>query len=273
MVQESLSKAAEGPESFMEWVKEHREKIDSKFMAMLDKMAKYSQDHSSPQVARAFAFLKSSFDKVSDLPGPLPMAVTPDNFRAVWQEAGDYLRAGKPNRALHLFEGISLYLAQHPDLPLIPLLYANLGIAYAQTGQKQKAAEYLRHALVENLKPREKEKILANLGTVYMDSGDLPAARECYVKALAIAGEHRDPGMQIAYLNHLALIAVERKNLEEAVGYQEQSCSLAEETGNRRALQDSLTRLALLADLQGDRQKCEELCRRALSLSSQSSQT
>lgn len=267
LVQESLRKVAEGPEALMQWAKEHQDQIDAKFINMLGKMARYANRTNKPEIAKAFTFLQSCFDKMFDLPpAQSTLAITAENFRQVWQEAAGYLRQGKPNRALTVLEQLSVFFSQHPEFKCQSLLDANFGAAYAQLQQPDKAIKYLRAALTGELGPLEREKVLANLGTVYITTGDLPQALDCYSEAIAVAEQRGDLLMQIGHRQNLAVIYLEQKNLQRALSQQQQACELAEKTGDKRILQDSLTRLALLTEISGDYQKCAQLCKRALEL-------
>lgn len=250
----------------MQWAQQHRQKIDPNFVILLGKMAEYARNTDKIEVGKALDFLKTCFAKMFDFSEERYNAITRENFRQVWEEATGYLKRGEVQKALQLLESLSLFQSQHPDIQCRPLLYVNMGIAYAQMKQTESAIQHLRLALAENLPRDAREKALVNLGIVYLDARDFLPALDCYRSALEIATERRDPVMQISYLNSVALICIEQKKLAEATDYQQKACELAKGTDDKRLMQDSLTRLALLMNLKGDYKKCEELCREALAL-------
>jgi tetratricopeptide (TPR) repeat protein len=269
LIQEALHKVSEGPEAFMAWARQ--QPIDNKFMNLLGRMVEYTQKHGKNELHKTFAFLQSCFQKVWNLCELTGMiAVGPENFREMWSKASDYLQRGKPKEAAMLWEGIALFLVAQPNVQYQGMVDANLGIAYAQLKQFDRAVVCLQKALQQStLSPVEREKVCANMGTVYRDMGDGSKSLESYQQALELAKERHDVAMQIVHWQNLALIRLDRGELAQARTYQEEACSLAKTVGNERLYQDALTRLALLTGMQGDKMRCKELCELALQVAPQ----
>lgn len=266
LIRESLQKVTEGPQALMQWAQEHHDYIDSKFMRLLEKMIEYAKKNNNPQHEQTFSFLKNCFEKMFDFSDSAPIAVSRENFAEIWQQASQKLQQGKAQAAMKTFETLSVFLAHHPDLKYQTQLHANLGIAYAQLNYKEKSIAHLQKALAISSPGLQKEKILANLGTVYRDQKQLVQAFTSYQQAFNIAEERHDLQMQVIHLNHMALTKLDERDMEQAIAYQQQACTLARQLANSRLLQDSLTRMALLMGLSGQPQRCQEICQEALQL-------
>lgn len=267
LIQESLKKVAEGPDALMKWAAEHYYEIDQKFINILRKMIKYSQDANNTESSKLFQFLDSCFTKMFNFSeNSDTITVSNDNVRHLLEKSGEFLRKGKPQEAIRNLQAISIYLAHNPHPSYYAVVDANLGIAYAQLGFKEKAVEYLDRAIQSCRSDKDKEKILANVGTIYRDLHQYDDAIQKYQEALEIARKREDREMVAIHLSGLALVNIDRKNLEEAFNYEQEAYEIAQKLDNKPLLQDCLTKLAMIMAIKGDKEKCKELCEKGLSL-------
>jgi tetratricopeptide (TPR) repeat protein len=85
-------------------------------------------------------------------------------------------------------QGIALLLQLTETAPELTTPYINLGMAYAQTGDLERAESSFKTALERN---PEHPVALNELGLLYRETGRFAAARSSYEKALAVhAGFH-----------------------------------------------------------------------------------
>jgi len=105
----------------------------------------------------------------------------------------DYDNAMRLLQAKQYDQGIALLLKVTQKAPNAAAAYVDLGIAYGKSGDLDKAAESLKHAV--DLNPRQ---LVAynELGIVYRRKGEFAAARDSYERALAVF-----PGFHYARLN------------------------------------------------------------------------
>jgi tetratricopeptide (TPR) repeat protein len=117
------------------------------------------------------------------------------------------------------------------------VVLGNLGLAYSDLGQVEKAIEYYEQALVisRGIGDRCGEgNHLGNLGLAYSDLGQVEKAIEYYEQALVISrgiGDRRGEG------NHLGNLGLAYSNLgqvEKAIEYYEQALVISRGIGDRR---------------------------------------
>lgn len=267
LIQESLKKLAEGPEHFMKWAASQPQ-LDQKFFFRLLKLVEYAQKENKPEIARMLQVLKTSFQKMFNFVEiPEAVAVTADNIRETWKQATSYLEQNHSAEALRLLEAISLLWAHHPNLFPRALLDANIGIAYAQLKQWDKATTFLQKALQDaSLSQDCKDKVLYNQANVYRNTGDSSKALSCYEQALASAKTRQDSQMQLVIYHNLAIMSLDQNHLQQAILYAEEARRISSQLGNKELLCDAITRLAFLSGMAGDMQKCHELSQQGLAL-------
>jgi tetratricopeptide (TPR) repeat protein len=113
----------------------------------------------------------------------------------------------------------------------------NLGVAYSNLGQVERAIEYHKQALAiaREVGDRRSEGYqLGNLANVYHDLGQMERAIECHQQALAIARVIDDRYVEGSTLNNLGLAYSALAQVEQAIGYYEQAVIIAREIGDRR---------------------------------------
>lgn len=111
-----------------------------------------------------------------------------ENLRAIFGLGNTYLSAGKLDEAREIFEKImSVDLAFGPENKF---LFNEFGIRMRKTGLREMAKAYYEKAMIV---AEADENLLFNLGRVYFELGDFPAAIAAAGKCLAI-----NPGFLIA---------------------------------------------------------------------------
>ncbi len=113
----------------------------------------------------------------------------------------------------------------------------NLGIAYSNLGQVERAIQYYEKALdiAQKIGDRINEGArMGNLGLAYSDLGQVEKASQYYEEALAIAkkiGDRRNEGI---WLGSLGNAYRNLGQVEEAIQYYEKAIAIAQEIGDRR---------------------------------------
>ena len=110
-------------------------------------------------------------------------------------------------------QGIALLLVVSEEAPTVTAPYVNLGIAYARSGDLERAEESLTTAL--ELNP-EHPVVHNELGLLYRETGRFTAARASYEKALAIHS-----GFHFAHRNLAILCDVYLNDLPCALAHYE----------------------------------------------------
>ncbi|MCB0168635.1 MAG: tetratricopeptide repeat protein [Anaerolineae bacterium] len=114
----------------------------------------------------------------------------------------------------------------------------NLGLAYSDLGQVDKAFEHYQQALVIDRKigDRHSEGIdLGNLGSVYHNLAQVDKAIEYYGQALVVAREIGNRRGESYALSNLGSAYHDRGQMEQAIEYRQQALKLAREIGDRQA--------------------------------------
>ncbi|NUM33226.1 MAG: tetratricopeptide repeat protein [Candidatus Brocadiae bacterium] len=267
LVQESFKHIAQGPKAFRNWALSNAPLIDQKFINQLKKMADFSRKNNNEEQAKAFEFLEKCINKLFDLEAFVnPITVTEENFQKNYDEGLVFLKKNKPKYSIPYFHALLAFLNHKPNQHTQGILYSNLGIAYIQSGSKEKGIEYLKNALDFPLADREKEKVYANLGTVYRDTQKFSLSIEFHKKSLEIAQKYNDKEAEFVYTNHLALVYLDQKQIQESIHYQKQALEIAKILQNTAWIKDCTTKMAVLYALQGDKEGCKEFCEKGLSL-------
>jgi tetratricopeptide (TPR) repeat protein len=131
----------------------------------------------------------------------------------------------------YLTEAIDIEINEGTDK--LAIYYNNLGLAWQDKGDLDKAIDYLEKALEIDLKlsGEENPKIATyynNLGLAWKDKGDLDKAIEYFEKALKIGlklfGEE-NPSIA-TYYNNLGLVWLDKGNLDNAIEYLEKALKI-----------------------------------------------
>jgi len=113
----------------------------------------------------------------------------------------------------------------------------NLGLAYSDLGQVERAIEYFQQALAiarEIGDRRNEGNHLGNLGLAYRALGQVERAIEYHEAALAIAREIGDRRMEGNAVGNLGNAYRALGQVERAIEYYEQALAIAREIGDRR---------------------------------------
>ena len=130
-------------------------------------------------------------------------------------------------------QGISTLESVVEQAPQITAPHINLGIAYAEVGEFDKAQTSLQHALI--LTP-EHPVALNELGIVYRRTGQLQLARDSYEAALQVMPSYHYAQRNLAVLCDLFL--------------QDLDCALQNYTAYQQAFPDDRQVAVWIADLQ-----------------------
>ncbi len=129
----------------------------------------------------------------------------------------------------------------------------NIGLAYNDLGEKQKAKEYFNQALplFRAMGDRTKEAtILNNIGLVYSDLGEKQTALDYYKQALDLTPKMGDRRGEAHTLNNAGITYSELGNQQKAEEYFNQALPLFRAVGDRHG--EALT-LYNMANIKGDR--------------------
>jgi len=96
-------------------------------------------------------------------------------------------------------EPIRRQIADHPERPV---LYANLGVAYARTHRLEEAESAFKAALEQHF---EHAELYNQLGIVYREMGRFADAEQAYLNALRIDPKHANAELNLGILLELYL--------------------------------------------------------------------
>lgn len=181
-----------------------------------------------------------------------------------------------------------LNLRQHPRREWIPWLEAalaaarrlknrgaegahlgNLGLAYTDLGEPQRAIEYHEKALVISREfgdRRAEGSILGNLGLAYADLGETRRAIEFYEQQLAIVreiGDRRGEGNALGNLGAAYYVLGETRR---AIEYYEQVLAITQEIGDRRGEGNTLGNLGVAYKNLGEIRRAIEFYEKTLAI-------
>jgi tetratricopeptide (TPR) repeat protein len=166
-------------------------------------------------------------------------------------EAGDYKRAK---------EAGELAVKKYPKNPLA---YICLGGAYEIIGEFKLAYENMKKA--ESLTNNKKELVFIyfEIGQILINMGYLDDALLYSNRSLSLAKDLGDTDMQAAGLNNIATIYHERKELDKALSYYEESLSLQT---NEKEKATTYNNIANIYDLKGNYQNAIEYFQKAIEI-------
>lgn len=128
--------------------------------------------------------------------------------------------------------------AQRDYFPLYGGVFASLSGNYLQD-----ALSYLDEPLRRVERTQEKARILTLLGYSLRAQGQYDRAISFHLQALEIARAAGDHICEIANLNHLSRIGVDRKVYSDAINYSQRALILSRQTGDRLGEANALTNL------------------------------
>eukprot|EP00285_Hemiselmis_virescens_P007370 CAMPEP_0173401342 /NCGR_PEP_ID=MMETSP1356-20130122/50575_1 /TAXON_ID=77927 ORGANISM="Hemiselmis virescens, Strain PCC157" /NCGR_SAMPLE_ID=MMETSP1356 /ASSEMBLY_ACC=CAM_ASM_000847 /LENGTH=207 /DNA_ID=CAMNT_0014361461 /DNA_START=57 /DNA_END=677 /DNA_ORIENTATION=+ len=126
---------------------------------------------------------------------------------------------------------------QMADIPGKFVAHCNLGLAFAEINESEKASlnhrQALRYAIVMSSLVGE-SLACGNLGVIGAKRGDIKTAKACMERHLKLATALNDIKAQLDACTLLGQLANDSGEYEEASSYYEQARSLSLETGNAR---------------------------------------
>ncbi len=163
----------------------------------------------------------------------------------------DLDRWGESRILVELYSGV-LPENHFSDEPLLSdkqahsSVIGNLGLAYSDLGQVEKAIQYYEKALAiaQEIGDRRGEgNALGNLGNAYSALGQVEKAIQYHEKALAIDKEIGDRRGEGADLGNLGNAYSALGQVEKAIEYYEKALAIAQEIGDRRGEGNALGNL------------------------------
>ena len=145
----------------------------------------------------------------------------------------------------------------------------NLGNAYSDLGQVERAIEYHQEALKISREigdRRGEGSDLGNLGNAYSDLGQVERAIEYYEQALAIAREIGDRRGEGNHVGNLGTAYCHLGQMERAIEYYEQALAIAREIGDRRGEGIHLNNLGAAHRRLGNAQQARACLEEALAI-------
>lgn len=120
----------------------------------------------------------------------------------------------------------------------------NIGVAYADLGEMQKAIKFYEQALTiahETGDKRTEEAVVSNVGLAYASLGETRKAIEYYERSLTIAREIGDRREEGNALGNLGNAYLDLGETHKAIGYHEQYLKIAREIGDGRGESNALS--------------------------------
>jgi CHAT domain-containing protein len=146
---------------------------------------------------------------------------------------------------------------------------SNLGVAYNNLGQYQKAIEYYQQSLAikKQIGDRNGEGIsLNNLGSGYHSLGQYQKAIEYYQQSLAIAKQIVDRKGEATSLSNLGSAYDNLGQYQNAIEYYQQSLGIAKQIGDRNGEGTSLNNVGSTYESLGQYQKAIEYYQQSLAI-------
>jgi CHAT domain-containing protein len=124
---------------------------------------------------------------------------------------------------------------------------SNIGVAYSELGEKQKALEYYSQSLPLRRATGDRggeAYTLASIGSVYSDLGEKQKALEYYSQSLPLSRAVGDRRGEAVTLNNIGIVYSEFGEKQKALEYYSQSLPLVRAVGNRNGEATILYRIA-----------------------------
>jgi tetratricopeptide (TPR) repeat protein len=145
----------------------------------------------------------------------------------------------------------------------------NLGIAYRNLGENQRAIEFHEQSLTfarELGNRRDEGGVLGNLGIAYAELGETQQAIQFFEQALAIARELGDRRFEGAMLGNLGIAYTLLGKTQRAIEFSEQQLTIARELGDRRGEGQALGSLGSAYMKLGETQKAIKFLEQRLTI-------
>jgi CHAT domain-containing protein len=145
----------------------------------------------------------------------------------------------------------------------------NIGVIYAQLGEREKALEYYQRALpiFKEVGDRNGEaSALTNIGRARWDMGEPQAGLEDYQQALNLFREDGDRAREAVTLNNIGMIYADLGDRKKAIEYYEQALPLRRESGDTRGEAVTLVSMGTVYHYLGQTKEALESYQQALPL-------
>ena len=176
--------------------------------------------------------------------------------KALMLKASYYFATGNYLNSIECAKEAEIYSASIASSELVLYTQVVWVMALLRLGRAEEAMQHaqetLKHDQIEGNR-KEECRILNAMGLIALEQEEMTSAHDYLVKALEIAREIQDPGLESRSLNNLAK-AVETINRNYAVSreYYEQSYIIAHKIGDRTAEGFALANMGFAAGIQGD---------------------
>jgi len=158
---------------------------------------------------------------------------TPVEGRTALFNAGLFFAMSDLSRALPIYErSLPLEREYTSDGRANPVVFSELAFVARRIGQLEKSAAFLNEALIlcqerQETDPHGYLRAMRIAGTEALDQEDLAMAQDYYEKALFVARQLGDGSNQAYVLYHMAALARETGDLEQAEAYLSESFTVA----------------------------------------------
>ena len=117
-----------------------------------------------------------------------------------YTKTGNYEQATKSNLK-------ALEIAETLNLPVdIADIHNNIGVSLNYQGKHEQAITYLEPALTLSYSENFKQKLLDNLGIAYKNTGQIEKALDCYKQSIQICEDLKDNLCDVYALNNMSVI-------------------------------------------------------------------
>lgn len=197
-----------------------------------------------------------------------------DRAGALWQEAERQMNSSNYWGAIEKYEAaLSIYQKIGEKRAVIALL-TNIGAAYRETGDYQKALSCSEEAL--NILGNSGDivsrgNLLGNLGNIYnADFGDFPKAISCYEQAITIFEFSGEKGKMGVAVGNLGSVYSSMGEYQKAISCYKQGIAIAGEVGDKRDKALFLDSLGSVYRKLGDSQKAISFYEQSLAIAEES---
>ena len=175
-----------------------------------------------------------------------------------------------PRERIHWLETALLAAHQLKNSKMEGLHLGNLGIAYCQLGEVEKAINIFQQRLSISRKMGDvfgESNSIGNIGAAYAMIGETSKAIEFFKQHLSIARKNGDRRGESNDLGNLGLVYLDLGNSRLAIESFEKSLAINRSMGNRQGEGANLGNLGLAYDLMGNQLKAIEYYDQALKIS------
>ena len=205
------------------------------------------------------------------------LEASPDDAlqRSVLNQLGDvYSRSGNYAQAARNFENVVALARASADLRSEEAALSQIASLHYLQNNYSQALDYWRRALdVSKTITSRKTRIntypyhhIGNIGDVYDQLGDLPAAEQAYLESLTLSVEARDEANQSSVLQSLGDLYAKQGKLSQALSVAQQALALGEKRKDLANQLGALNSLSALYRQMGEAGKAMEYVQRSLKL-------